>query len=71
MVADVRSFGAIGVVEMKAPLDVARVQRQLIEDGVWLRPFGKLLYAMPPYIIAGDELRQLTDAICRVVEKLQ
>lgn len=70
MVADVRNFGAIGVVEMKAPLDVASVQRQLLGDGVWLRPFGKLLYAMPPYIIAGDELQQLTDAISRVVERL-
>jgi adenosylmethionine---8-amino-7-oxononanoate aminotransferase len=70
MVADVRSFGAIGVVEMKAPLDVARVQRQLIEEGVWLRPFGKLLYAMPPYIIGGEELQQLTDAVSRVVERL-
>jgi adenosylmethionine-8-amino-7-oxononanoate aminotransferase len=69
-VADVRSFGAIGVVEMKQPLDVAQVQRELIGQGVWLRPFGKLLYAMPPYIIAQEELQQLTDAICHVVENL-
>ncbi len=69
-VADVRSFGAIGVVEMKQPLDVAQVQRELIGQGVWLRPFGKLLYAMPPYIIQQEELQQLTDAICHVVENL-
>jgi adenosylmethionine-8-amino-7-oxononanoate aminotransferase len=69
-VADVRSFGAIGVVEMKQPLDVAQVQRELIGQGVWLRPFGRLLYAMPPYIIEQEELRQLTDAICHVVENL-
>ena len=69
-VADVRSFGAIGVVEMKQSLDVAQVQRELIGRGVWLRPFGKLLYAMPPYIIEQEELQQLTDAICHVVENL-
>ncbi len=69
-VADVRSFGAIGVVEMKQPLDVAQVQRELIRQGVWLRPFGKLLYAMPPYMIAQEELQQLTDAIRHVVENL-
>ncbi|MEA3302120.1 MAG: adenosylmethionine--8-amino-7-oxononanoate transaminase [Pseudomonadota bacterium] len=67
-VADVRSFGAIGVVEMKQPLDIARLQRELIAQGVWLRPFGKLLYAMPPYTIEQEELQQLTDAICHVVE---
>ncbi|MEN8212875.1 MAG: adenosylmethionine--8-amino-7-oxononanoate transaminase [Pseudomonadota bacterium] len=69
-VADVRSFGAIGVVEMKQPLDVAAVQRELIAKGVWLRPFGRLLYAMPPYIIEGEELHQLTDAICQLVENM-
>ncbi len=69
-VADVRSFGAIGVVEMKQPLDVAQVQRELIRQGVWLRPFGRLLYAMPPYMIAQEELQQLTDAIRHVVENL-
>ena len=69
-VADVRSFGAIGVVEMKQPLDVAQVQRELIGQGVWLRPFGRLLYAMPPYIIDQEELQQLTGAICHVVENL-
>ena len=70
-VADVRSFGAIGVVEMKQPLDVAQVQRKLIGQGVWLRPFGRLLYAMPPYMIDQEELQQLTDAICHVVENLE
>lgn len=70
-VADVRSFGAIGVVEMKQPLDVAQVQRELIGQGVWLRPFGRLLYAMPPYMITQQELLQLTDAICHAVENLE
>jgi adenosylmethionine-8-amino-7-oxononanoate aminotransferase len=69
-VADVRSLGAIGVIEMHQPLDVAKMQAALVERGVWLRPFGKLLYAMPPYVISEDELRQVTDAMRAVLEEL-
>jgi adenosylmethionine-8-amino-7-oxononanoate aminotransferase len=66
-VADVRVFGAIGVVELKEPVDMARVQPSLVERGVWLRPFGKLVYTMPPYVIAKDELSVITRAIYDVV----
>jgi adenosylmethionine-8-amino-7-oxononanoate aminotransferase len=66
-VADVRVFGAIGVVELKEPVDLARVQPALVERGVWLRPFGRLVYTMPPYIIAPDELTVVTRAMYEVV----
>lgn len=62
-VADVRILGAIGVVEMKHAVDVAAVQKHLISKGVWLRPFGKLIYMMPPYVMQDEELIQIIDAI--------
>jgi len=40
------------------------------ERGVWLRPFGKLVYLMPPFVINEEELRQLTSAVCEVLKKV-
>jgi adenosylmethionine-8-amino-7-oxononanoate aminotransferase len=62
-VADVRVLGAIGVIEAREPVDVAAVQRVLVERGVWLRPFRNLVYTMPPYVIGDADLRRITDAM--------
>jgi adenosylmethionine-8-amino-7-oxononanoate aminotransferase len=69
-VKDVRVLGAIGVVELHEPVDMAVVQPQFVAAGVWLRPFGSLVYTMPPYIVEPDQLRQITRAIYSVVGEL-
>ena len=69
-VADVRVLGAIGVVELKEPVDMHRVQPRFVEKGVWVRPFGRLVYLMPPYVCGEDDVARLTGAVCEVVGEL-
>ena len=69
-VADVRTLGAIGVIELKEPVDMRVVQPLFVERGVWVRPFGKLVYAMPPYVMGSADVATLTAAMVDVVAQL-
>lgn len=66
-VSDVRVLGAIGVVELVRPVDMARIQKRFVERGVWIRPFGKLVYTMPPFIMEDRDLDHLIRAMVEVV----
>jgi adenosylmethionine-8-amino-7-oxononanoate aminotransferase len=66
-VTDVRVLGAIGVVEMKQPVAMREIQRRFVERNVWVRPFGRLVYLMPPFVISDDQLSHLTQAVVEVL----
>lgn len=69
-VNDVRVLGAIGVVELNEPVDMNSIVPQFVDAGVWVRPFGKLVYLMPPYITEDDDLKLLTDAVVKIISAL-
>lgn len=67
-VADVRVLGAIAVVECKTAVDMKKIQSAFVDKGVWIRPFGKLIYLMPPFIINKQDIEHLCNAIFEVLE---
>ena len=70
-VQDVRILGAIGVVELTFNVDMKTLQQEFVRRGIWIRPFGKLVYVMPPYIITENELRTLLQQLVEVVEQME
>lgn len=59
IVNDIRVLGTIGVIETTEPVDVGKFQRRCVELGIWVRPFGRNVYIMPPYVISDEDLRTL------------
>jgi adenosylmethionine-8-amino-7-oxononanoate aminotransferase len=66
-VADVRTLGAVGVVQLTSPVDVPRITRAALERGVWVRPFRDLVYTMPPYVCTDDDVRLIAEGIVGAV----
>lgn len=69
-VADVRTLGAIGVIETKENIDVQSIQRKFVERGVWIRPFGKLAYLMPPFISPSEDVKTLCEVLVKSISEL-
>lgn len=70
-VQDVRILGAIGVVELTFSVDMKTLQQEFVQRGIWIRPFGKLVYVMPPYVISETELNRLLEQLVEVVILMQ
>ncbi|MCH8098359.1 MAG: aminotransferase class III-fold pyridoxal phosphate-dependent enzyme, partial [Proteobacteria bacterium] len=66
-VADVRVFGAIGVVELEEMRGLDWLRARLIDEGIWLRPFGNVVYTMPALVISDDDLTRVTDAMVKIL----
>ena len=69
-VKDVRILGAIGAIELHEPVDMKSISEKFVNAGVWVRPFGKLVYLMPPYIINDSDLTTLCKAVCEIIQGL-
>lgn len=70
-VADVRVLGAIGVIELKTSVRLERIQQRMLDHGIWIRPFGRLVYVMPPFVIDDAQLQQLCEGMVALVASLQ
>ena len=70
-VAEVRVLGGIGVVERKQPVSLAQVQPMFVERGIWVRPFGRNVYLMPPYVSSSEDIAALTSGIVEVLQRLE
>ena len=70
-VKDVRVLGAIGVVELTFNIDMQTLQQEFVRRGIWVRPFGKLVYVMPPYVISELELQTLLEQLIDVVQNME
>ncbi|UOH74347.1 adenosylmethionine--8-amino-7-oxononanoate transaminase [Acinetobacter schindleri] len=69
-VADIRVLGAIGVVELQQPVDLACFQAGCVRRGVWIRPFGQLVYVMPPFVISEEQLQTLLTHMCEMIQAM-
>lgn len=67
-VSDVRVLGSIGVIEMEEPVDVGEFQKRCVERGVWIRPFGRNVYVMPPYVITDEQLDYLCGQMVELIK---
>ncbi|WKT72608.1 adenosylmethionine--8-amino-7-oxononanoate transaminase [Acinetobacter variabilis] len=68
--ADIRVLGAIGVVELQQPVDLASFQAECVRRGVWIRPFGRLVYVMPPFVISAEQLKTLLVHMCEMIQAM-
>lgn len=69
-IEDLRGIGALAVIQLKTPYETEILQKKFVEHGAWVRPFGKLIYLMPPYVISQSQLERLCDATVQVIKSL-